>query len=120
MAMNGYKVTLSTKKVVLLRRMEVSDYEVACEGAGMKFNSEFGQKAAVGKELVKALLVKIDDKPVTALQRENLNDLFSVPEFMELMEVVNKTTGLGEKKEKATVEVVSIGEKSPGSADIQA
>jgi hypothetical protein len=120
MAMNGYKITLSTGKTVLIRRMEISDYEMACEGAGMRYTTELGQKAAVGKELLKALLVKVNDQPVSALQREALNDVFEVKEFMELMEVVNKTTGIGEKKAKPTVEVVNIGEKSPGSHAIPA
>lgn len=116
MAMNGFKVTLSTKKVVLVRKMEISDYEQACEAAGMKYNSEFGQKAGISKELLKNLLVDIDGKKVSALQKEKLDDLLEIQEYMELMEVVNKTTGIGEKKaQKPTVEVVSIGEKSLGS-----
>lgn len=118
--MNGYKVVLSSGKIVLLRKMKLSDHENAAESAGMKFSTEAGQRASMAKELLKSLLVKVNDKAITGLQREALDDMFEIDEYLELIEVVNKTTGIGEKKAKPKVEAVNIGEKSPGSPDTPA
>lgn len=115
--LNGFKVVLSSGKTVLFRKMKIADHENAAEAAGVRCSTAGGQQAAMVKELVKQLLYSVDDKELGGKEKEDLDGLFEMTEYMELLEVVAKTTGMGEKKTQAPkVEVVSFGKASPGSA----
>jgi hypothetical protein len=109
MAMSGFKVTLGSGKVVLFRKMKISDHANAAEAAGLKFQTTAGQQAETIKELVKQLLYKVDEKELTGLEKEDLDALFEMEEYSQLLEVVGKTTGLGEKKTAPKLEIVNIG-----------
>lgn len=109
MAMSGYKVELSSGKVVLLRKMKIADQLTASEAAGLKFTTSNGQLMATAQEMLKQLLFKINDKELSASEKEDLDALFEMEEYSQLMDVVIKTSGMGEKKTSAKMEIVNIG-----------
>lgn len=92
------KVTLSTKKVVLLREPKISDQDLAAQAASrtVKGDNVVGLTLAMQKELLKQLVVKIDDKQPRPSELESLDSWFSLREYMELSSVVAKIAGLGD------------------------
>lgn len=93
-----HKVTLSTGKVVLVRDPKIRDQELATKAASnlVKGDNAFAYGMALQKEMLKMLLVKIDDHQPSAIQVEDLDSLFSYAEFMQLLKVVAKVAGLEE------------------------
>ena len=110
--LDGFKVTLQTGKVVLMRKMRIGDHPKAAESASMLYHTEQGQKAGLAQEILKMLLYSINDKVLSGPEKEDLDALFDMNEYADLMKVVTEAAGLDEKKAKApTVEIVSIGDK---------
>lgn len=106
------KVTLSTKKVVLLREPKISDQDFAAQAASrtVKGDNVVGLSFALQKELLKQLIVKIDDKQPRPSELESLDTWFNIREYAELQHVVNKMTGLGEVAgNEPTTEQVKFG-----------
>ncbi len=102
------KVTLSTGKVVYLRDIEISDTEKAAEmvaqraGDNQNLLQLFMQKA-----LVQILLVKIDTKMVTGIDREEINKHFTMAEYTQLLKVIGKMSGGDELGKDPKLELVA-------------
>lgn len=92
------KVTLSSNKVVLLREPRIADQELAAQAAARTIKSDNPVALAIGmqKELIKQLVVQIDEKQPRPSELEALDNFFSYREYMELASVVSKVAGLGE------------------------
>ena len=100
------KVTLSTKKVVLLRPLKISDTEIAAQEVAPKAgDSNQVLQILMQKALVKNLLIQIDDKAVSAVAREDMDGLFSMGEYSQLLQVVGEMAG-GKDQGKPVVEFV--------------
>lgn len=99
---NVYKVTLPSKKVVLLREMKVRYEDLALQAVGRKAgkNEMLGQKL-VGDEMLKLLLVTIDGKKPSPTELERLDELFSYADIMSLRKVVAKIAGVEEGETQA-------------------
>lgn len=109
-AENVFKVTLSSKKVVLMRELKIKHQELAAMAASPKAdgnNSLFVM--LMQKELLKQLIVQIDGKPVKPISLENLDDLFTFSEYSQLSQVLNKLAGGDEGVGKFQIEVVTSG-----------
>lgn len=111
------KVTLPTGKVVLLREMKISHTEMAAQEAAPRADGDANlMNVFMQKILIKNLLVSINDKPVSAIDREDMDNLFTMAEYTKLLEVVKKLTGGDDLGKLVKLEIVSGGDKSPGSA----
>ncbi len=105
-----HKVTLSTKKEVLLRELKISHQELAMQNAAQKAgDSPLLFAGSAQKEMLKVLLHSVDGKELTAAQREDLDSLFNFPEYMQLMDVMGKLMGTDEKS-KPKIEFAKGGE----------
>lgn len=106
------KVTLSSKKVVLLREPKISDQDLAVQAASRNVKSENTVGLAMGmqKEMLKQLIVQIDDKQPRPSELESLDNWFSYGEYIELSSVINKIAGLGDASGNGiTTEQVKFG-----------
>ena len=109
--MQVVKVTLSTKKVVLLREIEIGDTETAAQEVASRSNGDANVlQLLMQKALVKNLLVQIDGKTVSASEREDLKSLFKMAEFNQLMHAIKEMMGGSESEKKPLLEVVNIGD----------
>lgn len=81
------RITLSTGKIVLIRVLQIKHMEQAEQLAGAIAGMKFI------KEMIKLLVVKIDDKMIKPAQLENLDALFSIKEYMEVTQVVGNFIG---------------------------
>lgn len=111
--MNVAKATLGTGKVVYLRMMKIGDTELAAQAASPRSNGDSNVlQILMQKELVKLLLVKVDEKELSASDKEDLDALFTVVEYGQVMQVVSAMTGGDELgKFKPQLEVVASGDK---------
>ena len=104
-----HKVTLTSKKVVLLRDIELRDEENAAKLSGKKAgDSAITMGYGMLNELVKILIISIDGKEVGALERERLDKILGYRDFVQLRKTVEKM--MGEAAAEPTVEFVSSGQ----------
>lgn len=106
-----HKVTLSSGKIVYLRDMKIEDQELAAVAAGTKTpgDNQFAMAVVMGKELLKILLVQINETKPSGPEKENLNSLFSYPEYREISTVVNQIAGVDDAVGKPQIEHVASG-----------
>ena len=106
-----HKVTLSSGKVVYMRDMKIEDQELAAIAAGSKVSTDnlLANGVVMQKELLKNLLLKVDEKQLTAAEKEDLNKHFTFKDYQELQSVVNEIAGSEVKPGKMLIERVSSG-----------
>lgn len=95
------KVTLSSKKIVLLREPKIKDQELAAKAAASQVgeNSNTALAMAMQKEMLKMLTVQIDGKDVKPVQLEDLDSVFNYRDYSELSKVVQQLMGYDGKDE---------------------
>lgn len=109
MGMNVHKLTLTTNKVVLVRDPNIGDEEIALGIAADKSgNNQMKASAGMAKELVRLLLLKIDDKMLSEAEKENLDALLSYTEYSQVRSYVQKVMGLDDPLAQVKVEMVSM------------
>lgn len=81
------KVTLSTGKEVLLRKLQIRHIQMAERASGGN------QGMAFAVEVLKQLIIKVDGKAPKPVELEDLDGLFEVDEFVQLGSVVGKFAG---------------------------
>lgn len=105
-----HEFELDTGKVFRFRTPEIADYEMAMMAAGrtggdnamlMSFNMQ--------KELLKQLLVSIDGRALTSIDREKLQTLVTTEEYLGLVEVMQQF--LGKSKVRRHEQVKPSGDK---------
>jgi hypothetical protein len=100
-----FKLTLKTGKVVILKDLQVGDQEQAAEAARLTQGmSSVVQAMKMQQELIKGLIVSINGKAPSALERESLKTILTIQEFGQIASFVGELTGEGEKP---TVEVIT-------------
>lgn len=106
-----HKVTLSSKKEVLMREMKIKFQNLAIKAVG---NRAGENQAMLGnlmqQELLKQLVVQIDGKAITAKELENLDEVFTYSEYGQLLQVLQKLMG-GDSMGEFQTEIVSIGKE---------
>lgn len=108
-----YKAILSTKKVVLLREMKIKYQQLAAKAVGLKAGDNKALLSTeVQNEMLKHLIVQIDEKSVGYKDLEDLDAVFTYPEYMQILKVVQKVLGVedGDAGEPQ-VETAFIGSK---------
>lgn len=113
-SMNVAKFTLSSGKVVYLREPKIGDTEHAAKVAGKLAGAE--NQAYLGvllqKEMVKLLLVKVDDKELSISEKQMLDKLFTYKEFNQVQQAVRMMTDDEQgNSEKLIPEFVGIGKE---------
>ena len=103
-----HKVTLSTKKEVLLREFKIKHQRLAAQSAGGKSGDNMNVLGVtMAEEILKLLLVQINGVTPLASALEDLDSLFSYQEYSELSKVMGKLMGGDTPDPK--MEVVSFG-----------
>ena len=112
-AIPAVKVTLSSGKVVILKELKISHTELAAQAAAPRSgdNTQVLQ-LMMQKELVKILLLKIDEHEPTPNEKEDMDNLFTFQEYGQVASVIGQMSGSGDKVGKPSpLEVVSYGGK---------
>lgn len=108
--MNVYKFVLPTGKIIFLKEMKIADTQLAAKMAGKKVTSgnnlEMG--IALQTELIKLLLVQVDDKTLTHADKNNLDDLFTMKEFRFVNKALEKMQGDDSEGEEMEAEFVAL------------
>jgi hypothetical protein len=105
------KATLSTGKVVLLRTVTIRDTEYAAAAVANRANGDANLlQLFMQRELLKNLIVKVDDRELSPTEKEDLDSIFNMGEYTQLLTVVKKVSG-GDEKNEPAIEVVSSGAK---------
>ena len=109
------KVTLSSGKVVLLRDFKIKHYELAVKVAGQKAgNNQMLAAWLMQQELLKMLIVKINDEDIKKTDIESLDNILTAKEHAQLSKVVQQLISEGDEGSDAEgpkLEVVSFGSK---------
>lgn len=106
--MEVVKVTCSTKKIVLLRQPKIKHTELAAQEVASRANGDANVLSLLmQKALLKQLVVQVNDKAVTARDLEDMDDMFSLAEYNQLMTVVKKLMGGDETGKEPSVEFVN-------------
>lgn len=84
------KFTLSTNKVIYLREPQIGDTEYAMKIAGKQAGPENQGYLSVlfQKEMVKLLLVQVDDKKLGLTEKQQLKSLFTFKEWTQVQKAV--------------------------------
>lgn len=110
--MEVHKVTLSSGKIVYLRESKISDTEsaakIAGKGAG---DNQLHATIVLQKELIKLLLVQVNDTKLSMTDKEQLDKWLTVAEYSQVLKVVNKISGPTEEGNEPVIEFVSFGDK---------
>jgi len=110
--MRVVKATLSTMKVVLLKEMKISHTEIAAQEVASRANGDSNvMQVLMQKALVKNLLVSVDGKELSASDREDMDNLFSMAEYSQLLTVIKKMSGVDDLGKPPVFEIVNSGDK---------
>lgn len=100
------KVTLDSGKVVLLRNLEIRHYRQAAEAAAHRANNNnLIFNLYVQDEILKLLMISIDGKSLTDLEKESFDKLFTAKDYNQLMLIIAEIIG---KANRPKVELVSM------------
>lgn len=105
------KVVLSTGKSVYLREMKVSDTEKAAQKVSRRADGDALLMQVMMKgQMIKSLLMKIGDsaeaapRDLSATEKEDLDSLFNISEYGQLVQAVGKVMGDDDAGNEAKVE----------------
>jgi hypothetical protein len=102
------KVTLSTGKIVLLRELRISDTENCAQACSGRSGGDANVlQIMMQKELLKTCIVQIDAHKPSLAEKEDMNSLFTMGEYGQLLKVLNKMMGSEEVGKSVQVETVS-------------
>lgn len=106
------KVVLTSGKTVLLRDPKIKHTELAAQAAAPKAQ---GAPSLLGmmmqKELLKILLITVDGVAISNNDKEDLDGLFTLSEYAQLMKAIDEISSGGEELGKARIEIVPSGDK---------
>ena len=112
MAKQVVKVTLSSGKVVLLHELKISHVENAAQAVAPRANGDANVlQFLMQKAILQGVLFQIDGKDVTAIEREDMDSLFSMAEYAQLLSVITKMSGGDDLGKSPRLEIVSSGDK---------
>lgn len=106
--LNVYKVVLPTKKVAYLRELKIADTQLAAKMAGRKSGNQMEAAIAIQNEVLKLLLVQIDDKKLDHKDKNDLDNILTIQEYRTLMKVLEKMGGDDDSGEEVAMEFTSI------------
>lgn len=105
------KVVLSTGKSVYLREMKVSDAEKAAQKVSRRADGDpLLMQVMMKGQMIKSLIMKIGEnaeavpRDLSAIEKEDLDSLFSITEYGQLVKTVGKVMGDEDMGNEAQVE----------------
>lgn len=105
-----YKFTLTTNKTVHLREPRISHTRLAAQVAGKKAgDNQAYLNVILQEEIAKQLIVKIDDVEVMKSKIENLDSLFSVKEYGQVIQAIQMIGGEDEGEGKPVLVIDTSG-----------
>jgi hypothetical protein len=87
-----YKVTLTSGKVVVFRKLKIKDYHMAAEVAG-KASNQTSVSLLLMDELIRNSLVAVNEKTLTAAERQDLDAHFEMDEYAEVKMFMQEVSG---------------------------
>ena len=109
--MDVNKFTLATGKEIYLREPLIDDTEKAAQVAGKKAGTE--NHALLGlliqKEMLKLLLVRVDELDLKLSDKENLGKFFSYKEYQQALKALIMILGDDSGNDPLTPEFTTIG-----------
>lgn len=97
------KVVLSTGKVAFLRPIKISDTELAAQQVSVRANGDINVlQIMMQKALVQMLLMRTaaneteEPKTLTGNEKEDLDSVFDMSEYGQILRVVGKMSGIEE------------------------
>lgn len=105
---DAVRVVLPSKRVAILRELKISDNQLAAKLVGNKAKNQFEMALAMQSELIKLLLLQIDDKKLDHADKNNLDILLSVSEYSCLSKVIQKMSGGDESGEDPEMETTFV------------
>lgn len=112
MAENAVKVTLSSGKVILLREMKISHTEMAAREVSSKSEGDANLLSVLmQKALVRNLLISIDGEVLEPTKKEDMDSLFNMAEYSQLLSVMKELMGGEEGAKKPLIERMFSGDK---------
>ncbi len=113
MGINVAKFTLKSGKTIYLREPQIGDTEEAAKVAGKKAGTD--NQVYLGtilqKEMLKLLLVQVDNKELTITDKEKIDKLFTYKEYGQAMKAVKMVLEDDEGNDLSTPEFTTIGDK---------
>jgi len=107
------KVVCKTGKTVFLRKMKISDTEVAAQTVALRANGDPNVlQVLMQKALVQLLIVKIASAPdaepraISANEREDMDSLFEMGEYSQVLKVIGHISGGEDAGKMPQVEMV--------------
>ncbi len=82
-----------SEKKITLRTVLIKDINMATSIAATKCQDPKVMPLVMQQELLKIILLDIDGKPPTSVEREDLDGLFTVSEYLALMEYTQNAMG---------------------------
>jgi len=98
----NYKLTLMTGKVIVVREMQIRDFNLAAEIAG-KAGNNTAVSMQLTNELMKMIIVSVDAKVLKPQDKEVLDSLMTVAEYVQLRGFIEESLG---NAQKPTVEML--------------
>ena len=106
-----HKITLSTGKVVMMREMRIRYQNLAIKAVGSQAKDNQALLGTLAQqELLKILIANVNGKEMTHRELEKLDELFSYPELIQLMKVLDKISG-GDDVGEFQTEIVMSGDR---------
>lgn len=103
-----HRFTLFSKKTVTLREPKIGHTRTAAQVAGKKAgDNQAYLNALMQEEVTKLLIVHVDDKKLKESEKENLDNIFSVKEYGQVLQAVQMLGG--EDAGKPTMEIETSG-----------
>ena len=108
------KVVMSTGKVAFLTTMKIGTTEQAAQMVASKAGGDQNVlQIMMQKALLQLLLIKVGDseeaepRTVTGNEKEDLDSLFTMVEYAQLLKVIGKLSGGDEMGKEARIEIVA-------------
>lgn len=90
----AHKVTLSSKKVVLIRELKIKHQTLASKAVGNRAgDNSLLMGTLMSQELLKILLISIDNVPVEPAQLEDLDGMFTFVEYQQVTKFIGRLMG---------------------------
>lgn len=117
-----HKFTLTTGKTLVLREPEIADLEFSAQVTGTKAkDNQLHAQVLIQKELFRLLLVEVDGKKLSAIEKERLfsrgDKTFSLVEYSQGLKAVQMITGTDAEVGNPTVEVM-VGKSHSGNSTL--